>query len=335
VAIEQNMWEKKRPSNAEPLTKLRGLAPQSNPLSLGQPARQVARNLPEEIKGLAEASVSLSKRLITPGSFSDKTVLFASIALLLLVCFIDIKATESVQLNLLYLFPMFLISVHCTNKRWVLWIYMVGIFLQILTMILYVDITLSNKILKMIFVIPANILVVHLGFVYQRTYLALRQTSITDALTGLDNRRSLEIITSREIDRQKRYPGIFSFALLDLDGFKLLNDTKGHKAGDEALKLLASILNKQIRHSDTSGRIGGDEFVILMPNTSADDAVTFCNKLCTRIAGQMQEAGFSITVSIGSVTFDHPPDSFESILSLADGAMYEAKAKGKGQVVSK
>jgi diguanylate cyclase (GGDEF)-like protein len=72
-----------------------------------------------------------------------------------------------------------------------------------------------------------------------------------------------------------------------------------------------------------------------MPNTSADDAVTFCNKLCTRIASQMKEAGFSITVSIGNVTFEHPPDSFESILCLADAAMYEAKAKGKGQVVSK
>jgi hypothetical protein len=101
------------------------------------------------IIGMAEATVSLSKRLITPSSFSDKTVLFDSTALVLFVCFIDIKATESVQLNLLYLFPMFLISVHCTNKSWVLLIFTVGIFLHIFTMILYVDITLSNKILKM------------------------------------------------------------------------------------------------------------------------------------------------------------------------------------------
>jgi diguanylate cyclase (GGDEF)-like protein len=151
-------------------------------------------------------------------------------------------------------------------------------------------------------------------------------------LTGLDNRRSIEIITSREIDRMKRYQGIFSFALLDLDEFKPLNDTKGHKAGDEALKLLATILKEKIRQSDTPARLGGDEFVILMPNTSAEDSLFFCNELCARITSQMKAEGFPITASIGTVTFAQPPDSFEEVFSKADEAMYIAKARGKGQI---
>ncbi len=295
---------------------------------LARPQRPIKQDVTQKF-------ISFTSRRMTPLLLSQKTTKIVSVLLVMLAYSFDFNTPTTVQLNFLYLLPLALISLQCKNKSWVVSLLVVCIFLQIVTLYSYADMTIANKILKLIFVIPVNILVIHLGEVYRRTTLALLKSSVTDALTGLGNRRSIEIVTEKEIERQKRYQGVFSFALLDLDGFKVLNDTRGHKAGDNALKLLATILNAHIRQSDTSGRLGGDEFVIMMPNTSAEDAVTFCNLLCARIASQMKESGFLITASIGSVTFEQSPDSFETVFSLADAAMYEAKSKGKGQVVSK
>src|SRR6202012_1887948 len=91
--------------------------------------------------------------------------------------------------------------------------------------------------------------------------------TVTDELTRLHNRRGLETVIRREIARQKRYGGVFSLAIIDLDRFKELNDFQGHAAGDRALELIGRVLSKSTRQSDSVGRLGGDEFVIVMPDT--------------------------------------------------------------------
>jgi diguanylate cyclase (GGDEF)-like protein len=129
-----------------------------------------------------------------------------------------------------------------------------------------------------------------------------------DPLTGLFNRRGFEPLAEREIGRQKRYGGIFSLAVLDLDRFKELNDSRGHEAGDQALRLLGTILLGHTRRSDAIARLGGDEFVILMPNTGKTDCSTLCRDLSATIAGRMAQAGFTITASIGCATFKESPN---------------------------
>ncbi len=115
--------------------------------------------------------------------------------------------------------------------------------------------------------------------------------------------------------------------MLDLDRFKELNDSKGHEAGDQALRLLGTILLEHTRHSDSIARLGGDEFVIMMPNMVKADCATLCRELSATISQRMAERGFTITASIGCATFEEPPESLAAALRKADKAMYAAKAR--------
>jgi len=155
----------------------------------------------------------------------------------------------------------------------------------------------------------------------------------TDSLTGLANRRALVAELESEITRQRRCGGVFSLAVLDLDGFKALNDSKGHASGDEALKLAADILRSCTRASDSVGRLGGDEFAVIMPNTQDVDCSLMFHELCRTIAERMGTAGFELTASIGCKTFRAPPESPSCALQLADKIMYDAKAGGKNRAV--
>jgi diguanylate cyclase (GGDEF)-like protein len=164
-------------------------------------------------------------------------------------------------------------------------------------------------------------------------YLKYKILSTADPLTNLCNRRALDIAIERETERQKRYGGTFSIALIDLDGFKGLNDSMGHLAGDKALQLVGEVLSENTRQTDTISRIGGDEFVILMPNTEKADCEALCQSLCSKIANRMADASFEITASIGCTTFTQPPEFQSDILHKADKAMYLAKGNGKCCVV--
>ncbi len=152
-------------------------------------------------------------------------------------------------------------------------------------------------------------------------------------MTGLLNRRSFETIAKLEIERMKRNGGVFSLALLDLDGFKSLNDSSGHHAGDLALQLLATILREKLRHTDTIARLGGDEFVILMPYTTAPECGSLCQHLSMRIAAQMAASAFPVTARIGCTTYLQAPESMSAALQKADRAMYAAKTGGKNRFI--
>jgi len=151
----------------------------------------------------------------------------------------------------------------------------------------------------------------------------------TDFLTGLCNRRGLMKKINTEIRVQKRYGGVFSILVLDLDGFKLLNDTRGHHSGDLALKLFAEAIRFRLREVDTPARVGGDEFAILLPNTPASGAEHLCGLLLNHINEKMAEAGLALTASIGCKTYEESPGDCETALHQADKVMYSAKTKGK------
>ncbi|GAB6035586.1 hypothetical protein JCM15519_01450 [Fundidesulfovibrio butyratiphilus] len=155
--------------------------------------------------------------------------------------------------------------------------------------------------------------------------------SMTDRLTGLCNRRKIDEALRMELRRVKRYGGMFSLILTDLDHFKRVNDTFGHSEGDNVLLRIADILTGLARETDIVGRWGGEEFLIVCPETGENAAQVFAERLRLEIA----ETGFSVvgsmTASFG-VTISRPGDDQQTILQRADRALYLAKNGGRNRV---
>ncbi|MHC4354251.1 MAG: diguanylate cyclase [Planctomycetota bacterium] len=158
-------------------------------------------------------------------------------------------------------------------------------------------------------------------------------TSQTDALTGIGSRRFLEDKLETECSRSKRYKCPFSVAIIDLDNFKTINDVLGHATGDEALKKLAACMKNEKRATDVLARYGGDEFVILMPETKADDAVTLLERIRSKVQQIHIAENISMTISCGIArSLPDQDDSFGEVIRRADLALYEAKSAGRNRV---
>ena len=159
------------------------------------------------------------------------------------------------------------------------------------------------------------------------------QLSVTDALTGLLNRRYIEQRLMEEIKRSNRHGFPMSFMMLDVDHFKTYNDQFGHPAGDEALKLVGHVIRETLRGADVAARFGGEEFSILLPQTTADEAAAIAERIRTNI----EEAKFQhrkVTISIGIASCSAELCSSSNIVSAADKALYEAKRRGRNTVLS-
>jgi diguanylate cyclase (GGDEF)-like protein len=160
--------------------------------------------------------------------------------------------------------------------------------------------------------------------------------SITDPLTGLHNRRYLEARLTEELSRSKRYDYPLSFMMIDIDDFKLYNDRNGHQAGDRALEITAQCLRAALRKVDVASRYGGEEFSILLPQTTLQEAGVLADRIRRKILsaqfphGKSQPLG-ALSVSIGLSTFSASLDSAEAIVRAADRALYHAKSHGKNR----
>lgn len=164
-----------------------------------------------------------------------------------------------------------------------------------------------------------------------------REAAIQDALTGLPNRMAYDERIQEEIERARRYQRPLSLAIIDVDFFKKINDKFGHPAGDKVLKILAEVFKKRTRDSDFVARMGGEEFMLVLTETSADDALIVTDKL----RGVIQQANFHfrdtavpVTVSCGITDYSEG-DSVEELYSRADEALYEAKEGGRNRCVLK
>jgi diguanylate cyclase (GGDEF)-like protein/PAS domain S-box-containing protein len=165
----------------------------------------------------------------------------------------------------------------------------------------------------------------------------LEHLAIHDALTGLYNRGELERRLNDEIQRAIRYQRPLSLFMLDIDWFKKINDSYGHMAGDEILRSLAELLMVEVRTQDYVSRYGGEEFVIILPETTPEEAVELAHRLCVEIADSRfcinGHKDLKVTVSIGVAGFPVHGDNLEGLLEAADMAMYAAKDAGRNQVV--
>ena len=165
----------------------------------------------------------------------------------------------------------------------------------------------------------------------------LLQISLTDGLTQIDNRRSLESKLHKMFEHSYRLHEPISCVMCDIDHFKKVNDTYGHQAGDEVLKSFAKILKNEAREIDSVGRYGGEEFLLLLPGTVLDSAVTFAERLRQRVEEHTfsYEGGtFKRTMSCGVAAWPHPRVSdAEAMLRSADDALYVAKELGRNMVI--
>lgn len=159
----------------------------------------------------------------------------------------------------------------------------------------------------------------------------------TDALTGLDNRRHFMDVARKEFSRARRTDTPLSLLLLDADHFKSINDTWGHDVGDKVLRGIAEVLKVSIRAHDTAARFGGEEFVVLLPETDCREAAIISERIRATVERRLftfDGRGVQVTLSVGSTTassWDSEMD-IEVILKRADVALYAAKKNGRNRV---
>jgi diguanylate cyclase (GGDEF)-like protein len=159
-----------------------------------------------------------------------------------------------------------------------------------------------------------------------------RQHSRRDFLTGFLNTRAFQEIMEYEINRLSRAGKPLTIAYIDLDNFKVINDTFGHIRGDELLKCFASSLVGRLRKTDLVARIGGDEFVILLPETDQEAAKVALHKIKDSLLHDMKKDHWSTTFSMGVVTCREPPLDSEELIIMADEMMYKVKQDGKNSI---
>lgn len=154
--------------------------------------------------------------------------------------------------------------------------------------------------------------------------------ALTDPLTHLFNRRMGIANLDQEVARAQRQKCALTILMIDLDDFKRLNDRHGHLQGDLALRATAEVLRKTMRKSDTVCRYGGEEFLVVLPNTNAEDSAILAARLFTAVEERGREMGLPVTVSIGQASI-RPGDSAESLLQRADKALYASKSLGRNR----
>jgi two-component system, cell cycle response regulator len=160
----------------------------------------------------------------------------------------------------------------------------------------------------------------------------LAKMASTDALTGVYSRRWWFDLAATEFSRCRRYDRTFSLLALDLDWFKVVNDTYGHDIGDTVLQRFAEMARDECRNSDIVGRLGGEEFAIILPETTVDAAKTIATRLtqaCRELAVESAAGIVRCSCSIGMTGMRGEDQNIESVLRRADAALYEAKRSGR------
>jgi len=176
------------------------------------------------------------------------------------------------------------------------------------------------------FLLP--VLMIRLNRAMQRERIFAR----TDFLTEVLNARSFHELAQMEINRSIRYKRPFTIAFIDIDNFKTINDKFGHLMGDTVLRTIATNIKSHLRKTDIVARVGGDEFVLLLPETDEQTSPIAISNIQRALLKEMNEKGWSVTFSIGVLTLTAPQLSVDEMLGRADQLMYIVKNGGKNNI---
>jgi diguanylate cyclase (GGDEF)-like protein len=246
--------------------------------------------------------------------------------------FIDHITGYEISFSIFYLLPIMAVSWLDRKSR--------GIILSILSaaMWLVADLTSGNHYSN--FVIPFWNATMRLGFFLIITFFTAKIKNLLekeqllariDFLTGVNNSRSFYELAQTEMDRVRRFPRPFTIAYMDVDNFKLVNDSLGHKSGDELLHSLAKTIKDNTRSIDIIGRLGGDEFAVFMPETNEKQAKTAVNKIHKYLSEAVQLNKWPVSFSIGVITC-HGACTLEELIKESDDLMYSVKVSGKNGI---
>lgn len=164
------------------------------------------------------------------------------------------------------------------------------------------------------------------------SHRALQDLARTDALTGLYGRREFDSRLKHDLALVQRHKGALTFAYVDVDNFKAVNDTHGHGGGDRVLRAVAAALKESVRETDTGARLGGDEFALILPDIDSGMAKQVFSRLELKFRETPVLSNWGVTCSIGVVTFLDSATSPEQVIATADQLMYQVKRSGKGAV---
>jgi diguanylate cyclase (GGDEF)-like protein len=186
-----------------------------------------------------------------------------------------------------------------------------------------------NESIELLFLIIMSLLFSVLKNNFEKEKELARRDPLTNAL----NRRSFFDLAEHEIKRAARYNISLTVAYIDLDNFKAVNDLLGHRTGDDLLNVVVATIRAHIRNSDILARFGGDEFVVLLPDTRGDAALKFLNKMHDSLNQAMALKNWPVSFSVGAVTHIHAPQTVDEIINHADELMYKVKHGGKNKLI--
>jgi diguanylate cyclase (GGDEF)-like protein len=265
---------------------------------------------------------------------SPATVFCISLGLLVFLGWLD-KITGDYSLIVFYLIPVSLMAWFVTRTSGVLFciLALVTRFIADMTPGSFsfnnTELHYWNAFIEFLF-----LLIMSLLFSALRKNLDSEKTrASTDPLTGALNRRSFFELAEYEINWWRRYSQPFTIAYIDLDNFKEINDHRGHHIGDELLIAVVTTISGSIRSTDILARFGGDEFVLLLPETRSDAALSFLAKIHEHLQHTMKSNNWPVTFSIGAVTYLKTPATVDEAICQADMLMYEVKRSGKNRLL--
>jgi len=286
----------------------------------------------EKSRLMRQALIRLNKLL----SRADKNaVLILSFLLLALFVYLDHQTHFEIAISFFYLIPIALVTWYIGPKMGKI-LAILGIAAW-LTFNLFSERAYSQEFIRYVNAIVRLILflgIVELLWEFKRALLHERNQSRTDHLTGIPNSREFYDRAEMEIERARRNGTPLSLAYIDIDNFKRFNDRLGHSEGDKLLRSVATVVSKRIRKIDVFARIGGDEFVLLLPDTAQAGALSAMQKVEQAITEEVRTSPLPIMLSVGVATFASPPSSVDAMLQKADQLMYQSKQLGRNRISS-
>jgi len=255
-------------------------------------------------------------------------------ALFVAVAIFDWATANALSLSAFYLFPILLVAWNC-GRGWGLLFAVAAVATAIAQGSL-----LEPRYHKpiQVYIGHASVLLEYLIAVLltgmlRKLYNQERLTARIDALTGARNRKGFQEALANEIARHERKGITFCLAYIDCDNFKQVNDNHGHAEGDRVLKAIADVAIDTLRRSDTVGRIGGDEFAVILPETGRTEALFVVDKLQHKLRAVTRVRQWGVSFSIGVAVFDKSPGAATAAMEFADRLMYTAKRSSKGLTV--
>ena len=263
-----------------------------------------------------------------------RDAILLGMALFVAVAVLDWATSNALSVAVFYLLPILLVAWNC-GRGWGLLFAVGSVATAVEQAMLQGSSTIRPIHLYISYgnVLLAYVIAVLLTGMLRKLYNQERFTARIDVLTGARNRKGFQEALTNEIARHERKGITFCLAYIDCDNFKQINDNYGHAEGDRVLKKIAEVALETLRRSDTVGRIGGDEFAVILPETGRTEALFVVDKLQHKLGAVTRLRQWRISFSIGVAVFDKTPGDATAAMEFADRLMYTAKKSSKGFTV--